>query len=301
MKITKLENIVDKCTSVDCDLLIIYDCHEDRSLHISETIPITPKSVLILRHESNRDFSKVFSHSELHEVSTNANISGTLERLLADFGKEANISLDISCIPRTVMAEIFVTLTMLCTKDTLNLNTYYSLAEFTLPNSESMANESIEPVHQLLAGWSSPEAKPTSLILGLGYEPHRAAGASEYFEPSDQWIFIPRSPIYQFLEEVNRNNSDLISKSSSNRTIEYDLDNPEVVFGQLELVIGSLLKNSNPVLLPFGPKIFFFLCLVQCLNHPELGVWRVTGSDTNSSVNVKASGHIIGIACQFQT
>lgn len=300
MKLQKLENysIPDE-QELSCDLIIAYSCLEPRSSNILKRLKLSKGKVFII--EDNKT-SPAFLEQAGHIDNIYLNKHTYTEAILAilsNLEKDYKIVLDISCIPHFIMAEILHIISTTESKYQIEVVVLYSLAEFTPPSTLSFANESIEPVHKNFAGWSSPETKPTSLILGLGYEPNKAEGASEYFEPSDQWIFIPRSPIPEFLGQVLCNNSNLINKTDDDRIIEYNVSNPEITYGQIELVISSLAQKSNPVLLPFGPKIFFFLCLVQCLTHPELGVWRVTGVGSQISQDVHASKYIIGVRCIF--
>ncbi|MEO4048072.1 hypothetical protein AAFN46_13385 [Pseudomonas sp. CAU 1711] len=299
MNLSKLEKFTPaQEQDLECDLFIVCNCLEARATNVLRSLRVVAGNVLIVRSDGIDDISDLpVSCKNVVKVDDSERVSDILLDLISKQGAEVKVVLDISCMSRTLMANIFSVMAFDSPNSRVELITLYSLAEFTFPVENRLANESIEPVHGRLAGWATPETKPTSLILGLGYEPDKAEGASEYFEPCDQWVFIPRSPIPEFLEQVNKNNHNLISKTEETRLIEYDVDDPEFTYGQLELVISALTKHSNPVLLPFGPKIFFFLCLFQCLNHPELGVWRVTGRGDSNSAEITASKYIMGFRC----
>lgn len=300
MKLQKLENYYISGEHVEpFDLIIVYSCLESRSSNIFNKLQGNEGKVFIIADQSplSNDFA-IIDRETLQVFDTNSYLVA-IQDILIHLENPYKIALDISCLPHAIMADVLHAISTTESSCQIEVVVLYSLAEFTPPRNLVFANESIEPVHQYFAGWSSPETKPTSLILGLGYEPNKAEGASEYFEPSDQWVFIPSSPISEFLDEVHNNNSNLIKKTPQDRTIEYNVADPEVTYGQIALVISSLTKKSNPVLLPFGPKVFFFLCLVQCLTHPEVGVWRVTGVEDKSSQDISASEYIIGIRCVF--
>lgn len=299
MNLKKLENYtISSESALKCDLLVIYDCHESRSSNVRNNVIIDADKTFTIIDKSSALFSKPDELNSDHHRSMDT-LSAALESQLGSREDNYKVVIDISCIPRNAMAELLACLVNKATHEQIELIVLYSLAEFTPPSKNELANLSIEPVHKFFAGWSTPEIKPTSLILGLGYEPDKAEGASEYFEPSDQWVFIPKSPVVEFFGQVNKNNFNLIQETDENHLIEYNVADPEMTYGQLELVISSLTRTSNPVLLPFGPKIFFFLCLIQCLTHPELGVWQVTSKETPSQIEIKASGYIIGIRCLF--
>lgn len=300
MNLQKLENHYLSNELVEqFDLVVVYSCLESRSTNILNKLKGNEGEFFVISDQSS--FSDNLANVDCENLQI-FDANGCLEAMqviLENLESSYKIALDISCLPHAAMADILHVISKAESSFQVEVVVLYSLAKFTLPSSLIYANESIEPVHQYFAGWSSPETKPTSLVLGLGYEPNKAEGASEYFEPSDQWVFIPSSPIPEFLSEVHNNNCNLIKKTPQDRTIEYNVADPEVTYGQLALVISSLAKKSNPVLLPFGPKIFFFLCLVQCLAHPEVGVWRVTGVEDKGAQDIVASEYIIGVRCVF--
>lgn len=299
MTLKKLENYLPPPdSSIECDLFINYSCQEPRSSNVTEKLSIAAEKTCTLIDKTSIFFSRIDDQHPEHFKSLEL-LLNTVRSLTSTTDSPLRIVADISCLPRKQMADLLASIVEISQDREVELVTLYSLAEFTPPNESALANLSIEPVHKAFAGWSTPDTKPTSLILGLGYEPDKAEGASEYFEPSDQWIFIPKSPISEFFYQVNLNNSNLIEETDKNHLIEYDVSDPEMTYGQLELVISSLIRSSNPVLLPFGPKIFFFLCLIQCLTHPELGVWQVESEESEHIVEVRASEHIIGLRCLF--
>ena len=300
MKLQKLENYYLSNELVEqFDLVVVYSCLESRSANILNKLKDNEGKFFVIADQSNCSGSFANIDCENLQVFDAKGCLQAMQAILVNLDNPYKIAVDISCLPHAAMADILHLISTTESSFQIEVVVLYSLAQFTLPGSLVYANESIEPVHQYFAGWSSPETKPTSLVLGLGYEPNKAEGASEYFEPSDQWVFIPSSPIPAFLNEVHNNNSNLIKKTPQDRTIEYNVADPEVTYGQLALVISSLAKKSNPVLLPFGPKIFFFLCLVQCLAHPEVGVWRVTGVEDRGSQDIVSSEHVIGVRCVF--
>ncbi|MCK3851905.1 hypothetical protein [Pseudomonas sp. W2Jun17] len=215
-------------------------------------------------------------------------------------GKCVNVLLDISCMPRDVMSHLLSSILSFFSGCIVKIRIKYTIASYSLPPNDIGANAGIEAVHSDFSGWSHADSKPTSLVLGLGYEPFKAEGASEFFEPYDQWVFVPESPVTDYLPKVIENNQQLINRSEAeNRTIYYKVDDPEMTFGQLEQVVSLLSKTTNPVLMPFGPKILFFLCLIQSLCHPEVGVWYVTGNHPEEIVNNFASEHSCGFECVF--
>jgi len=205
------------------------------------------------------------------------------------------ILIDISCISRPAMATTLSSLLSIRSVKNFDISFVYSLAIFTQPLLGAVPNEAIEPVHIDFSGWPSQQLAPTSLVIGLGYEPDKAEGAAEYLDPSEQWGFVPVSRVTEFLPEVEKNNERLIQRLQSNdRIVRYDVHDPEQTFGQLEIIVSDLIRKSNPILMPFGPKIFYAICLIQSLCHPEIGVWHVTSEAREASVDRRASGIELG-------
>jgi hypothetical protein len=301
MKLSKLENFSFSVeTEVVCDLFIVCSSSESRCLHIFSSDKVKASQVFVgMTSGSAKFFEDIGSNSTVYDSM--AELLGGVNVVMNKFEGELKVVLDISCVDQYYMAGLVDLLSNPPDGVTVELIVLYNIASFSPPVVDSNANESIEPVHRSFAGWSMPDSRPTSLILGLGYEPHKAEGASEYFEPSDQWVFLPRSPVSEFLDVVKNNNRALLEKSDGVRLIEYDVDDPETTYGQIEVVISILLKNSNPVLLPFGPKIFFFLCLIHCLRHRELGVWRVSKGANQQSLDIQSSGVVVGVRCIFSS
>jgi hypothetical protein len=198
------------------------------------------------------------------------------------------------------MARLFAWFLRLTPRLELNLYVCYSVAEFSPPPTDFPPNEYIAPVASRFAGWPAA-SQPTSLVVGLGYEPHKAEGAAEFLDASEQWLFVPNSPISEFRDAVEKNNEGLVERARrSNRLVEYQVDDPAATYGQLELLVSDLSRRSNPVLLPFGPKIFFALSLLQSYEHAQAGVWAVSSERTAPATDRRPSRCIVGFHVCFQ-
>lgn len=298
MLLSKLENYnVPDSELIECDVFIFCDYPESRSSYVASAWSIDARKKYIAGSIYDR-ISDGFDEDVAYFPDLTELLASFSVELSSGVG-EFKVVADISCMDQSSMAELLSIVAGAASVRDVELVVLYSIAMFSPPQEDSYANASIEPVHTMFAGWSTPDSRPTSLILGLGYEPHKAEGASEFFEPNEQWVFLPRSPIPDFLPVVRNNNKALIQKAVGSCLIEYEVDDPQTTYGQLEMVISILLKASNPVLLPFGPKIFFFLCLIQCLRHPEIGVWKVSKAAVDSKLDVQASGIVVGLRCVF--
>jgi hypothetical protein len=271
------------------DLVITAAANEERSFSIILKYGIRGSVNLVISNENPGSAEKGMP-GNFQAIAVN-DFARLLHQEFAEHEGCLRVLFDVSCIQRPAMAEVFHALVELAGIEEFELTFAYSLAAFSEPPNELSANEEIEPVHIKCSGWPSIQSAPTSLIVGLGYELHKAEGASEFLDPSDSWAFVPVSPIEDYLTVVRRNNSGLLERlEQQNRVLAYHVDQPAKTFGQLEIIISDLLRSSNPVLLPFGPKIFFAVCLLHGLRYPEIGIWHVTGENTGPIVKSTPSG-----------
>lgn len=242
------------------------------------------------------DIKKLMLSRSVETHGVDLSVLGDQLRLMASAKSgHIHVMLDVSCMSRTVMAEVFQHVFSLASGMKMTVTVVYALAEFTMPPEHMPPNEDIRPVSAYFAGWPSTSSASTTLIVGLGYEKDKADGACEYFDPSETWVFNPKSPIEEYDQQVSANNKELLARAArSEREVEYSVDDPEKTFGELVTVVSSLLSRSNPLILPFGPKIFFAISLLVSLLYREIGVWLVTGDLEGTAIDHKGSNHVTG-------
>ena len=54
-------------------------------------------------------------------------------------------------------------------------------------------------------------------------------------------------------------------------------------------MLASLVRSRRPVLLPFGPKVFFAVCVLLSFGFAEVSVWHVSGEEQDSADTLKPS------------
>lgn len=191
------------------------------------------------------------------------------------------IAIDISCMSRPTMAAAFQAVLESAEQRTVWMDVLYVVAEFTAPPNVLPPNEDIRPINDWFAGWPTNATASTSLVVGLGYERDKASGASEYFDASETWVFVPQSAIGDYETAVVGNNEDLLARAKRrDHVTTYRVERPTETFGLLASAVSRIVSKMNPVLLPFGPKVFFALSLLVAAIYREVGVWHVTG-DSN--------------------
>lgn len=231
------------------------------------------------------------------------------EAAIREFADEAarrgsttfSVFVDVSCLSRTSMGAIFSALKEAAQVATVKLSVGYCLARYSPPpDNRNPANRKVSPVHPTFSGWTAGPYRPVDVVVALGYEKGKALGAVEYLEPSRRWIFVPNSPETKFLGAVKAHNRELTSGDVGVQ-IDYEVLRPrDAYFSLLSLVVG-LLSEARPVLLPFGPRIFFAISLLVAMTVEEAAVWHVDGDDDNSRDVQQPTGHAVIMSCSISS
>lgn len=172
----------------------------------------------------------------------------------------------------------------------------YSSASFSEPPKHTTPIVKAEPVLPLFAGRPEDPEKPISAIIGIGYEYEKALGAIEFLEPANVYAFRPTRHDRRYTEAINTANASLWPVIDSERIINYSVDHPVDAFIDLESLIYGCLRDSRPVIIPFGPKVFF-LCslLVAVVHEPLVSVWRVSSGEYETPIDRIPDGKIVAI------
>lgn len=224
-------------------------------------------------------------------------IKNKLAELVSQRGETLNVFIDVSCLARSSIAEAFVAIGEMACDRPIRLSIGYSLAKFAPPPIVwAKPNRSICPVHPAFSGWTIDGASaPLDIVVGLGYEKGKALGAAEYLEPRYRWVFVPESPEEKYLDEVQRHNKQLI-KADLNRVLNYQVMAPVDTFFSLRSLVEGMTRDARPVMLPFGPKIFFAVSLLVAMSIDEAAVWHVDGENEEYS-DRNLSKHSVVMTC----
>lgn len=176
----------------------------------------------------------------------------------------------------------------------------YVIAPFSPPADGLPPNEDIKPISDWFAGWPSDAAATTARIVGLGYQRAKAEGACEYFDASETWAYVPQSPLKAYDAVVEHNNKELLQRvKRRDRALTYSVNRPSETFGQLAATVSGLVREANPVLLPFGPKIFFAINLLVAALYRETGVWHVTDDASAPEAIQDASAYSVAFLAEL--
>lgn len=275
------------------DLFIYSHTLDPRGLHM---LPSVGKSAAccweIRQTYSSANNVEVVDSSTVYEVGVE-HLSTALAKWIETFDGTPRIAIDISCMSRLTMASAFQAILEAGVRKMIQLDILYILAEYTPPPTQLPPNEDIRPINDWFAGWPTNATASTSLIVGLGYERDKASGACEYFDASETWVFIPQSSIADYQATVEANNEVLLARARRrDLSATYHVERPTETFGLLASSVSRIVPKMNPVLLPFGPKIFFAISLLVASVYRETGVWHVTGDSDMPDIPHVPSSHI---------
>lgn len=282
------------------DLLIGAVGYESRSTWLLENGDIKANTIWGLQFGYNQvlhfdraceTYAKVGADVTLFSGETGL---GDLTAKFSDFQQRLDrplrVVLDISAMSRLMIATTFLALTRSNRTYGIELDTHYTPATFRVPGPTAPARVA-QPIVPELAGWSSRPDTPLGVIIGLGYEGSVAAGALQVLEPSRTWALYPVGFDPQFLQAVHNANDDL-STFYDVIKLTYSISDPAGTRALLRRLLSDLKADYRIALIPFGPKIFSWLCMVTALEtgFEEVAVWRFSPQELGQPVDHVASG-----------
>ncbi|WP_440964770.1 hypothetical protein ACL58G_01450 [Massilia sp. GER05] len=208
------------------------------------------------------------------------------------------VFVDVSSLSRVNLAKVFACLKVICVEHTVHLSIGYSLARYVRPPDQPFPSiRRLAPVHREFSGWGALPSLPVDVIVSLGYEKGKAIGAVEYLEPRNRWVFVPNSPEHRFLHQVKNHNKQLINAGES--VIDYEVLEPVDTYYRLMSLVVGLSPSARPILLPFGPKLFFAIALLVSMRFEKAAVWYVDSDDDSIGLTSSPSGHGVIFSCRL--
>ena len=208
----------------------------------------------------------------------------------------ASVSIDISSLPRRVLAQLIQTL-VFETSGELQADLYYSPADFGMSSNAAsrIGPLTATPIDDFFTGEVRHPSIPVALILGLGLEPHRGIGVVELLEPSRVFAMMGMSADHRFRERAKSVNYEMLA-SDNTRLLYYDVSSVARTFAGLESLCFSLEPDYRVVIAPSGPKVFSLAALlVGCKRNRERpSIWRVGSQANADAVDVRESGEVLG-------
>ena len=174
----------------------------------------------------------------------------------------------------------------------LKINTFfaYSFAKYHPPAKKIVQNIHVNPIDGY-SEFSLPD-KPTALIIGMGYEAERAYGLTEYFDADTFLFYNENAKEEQFMKDVEKLNSDLITSIPQDRIYRYPIGNLEYLERMLYNLCKSLSIRYRVVIAPCGPKPFTLISLLVSLRLHNVDVWRISPGNSRNQISRIANGDI---------
>lgn len=282
------------------DLLIGAVGYESRSTWLIEHGGIRATAVWGLQFEYNQvlHFNRaceIYEHAgaDLALFSSEDDLgrmAARLSEIQSQHNRPLRVVLDISAMSRLMIATTLLAITQASRAYGIELNTHYTPATFRAPGQTAPARVA-QPIVPELAGWSNRPDTPLGVIVGLGYEGSAAAGALQVLEPSRTWALYPVGFDPQFLQAVQAANDDLSSIYDIIK-LTYSIADPAGTRALLRRLLSDLRADYRIALIPFGPKIFSWLCMVTAMEQgfEEVAVWRFSPQELGDPIDHIASG-----------
>lgn len=225
-----------------------------------------------------------FEVIECSDSDFKKHIEQIVAEMTGDSPIAARVLVDISSMNRFRLASLVDVFRNVQATRAIRVDFVYCLAEYSPPPQRTFVNRHVGPVAPQFSGWWSEPDLPTAAIVGVGYEQDKALGAIEHIQPSEVWLFFPRSPVAEYTSALDYANRSLIDKVKRERwkILRYDVDAPYALFADLESLVAGLRSRANCIFLPFGPKLFALSSLLVACVHRDTAVWRVSGAEQPS-------------------
>ena len=290
------------------DLLVCTLGYESRARFIAETqnvrarykVALGFKAQQVLRFEENERWFEAaeFDVAVLDEEYVGSHLQQVCVEALRD-KRSLHVCCDISSMSRYRTAIVVDTLRTLRPGIEVTADFLYAIAKFTPPPEPLFANVHVGAVLPSFAGWTVEPELPVSAIVGLGYEPDKALGAVEHLQASEIWTFEPVSSIPEYTDALRRANRTLLGFVPERCRLQYQVERPYTLFSSLQALASSCLRSSNPVILPFGPKLFTLASLLVACSYTDVAVWRVSAGIHEPPADRQADGLVTGLSIEF--
>ena len=295
-------NLVEEITF---DVALFGIGYEKRSRFIAENNYVFKKSIAIGYNKNTEFFdykdNLSFFQSKKSTIYSidDEHLSYDIQRILSEinFDSKLTVLLDITVMSRSRLSTLINYLFKSLKKGS-KLVIKYSISDFVPPPSDFSPVRKIGEISESFIGSIGDPSLPVSLILGLGYEKNKALGVYHYIDTSLTYCLLPEGPIIDFNKSIMENNTELLSLIDKEKQVTYSVSHPYSTYLDTKSLILSLKKDSRPLLIPLGPKIFAAICAILG-SELNLPVWRVSSNHQEKPINRVASGEVVTLAFEI--
>ena len=191
------------------------------------------------------------------------------------------------------MANVVISLRECRGQTELSVCVGYAPSRYNAPRTLAPIR-SAGPISPEFAGWSTRPELPLAAVFGLGGEPGLALGAMQYLEPDKVWVFAPEGIDQRFDLALERANAHIEEIFDVTR-FHYNIAAPVSVRARIDSLIQAMEGEFRVILVPFGPKIFGWICILGAMfqSHRRVGVWTFSSLEKERPVDRSAHGPIV--------
>lgn len=289
----------ENLNNLEYDLAFFGIGYEERARFVAENIT-KPKKSFSIGYKKN---DKIFHYKKnlifFEKINSSIvsfdddNLDEDIDKLIKDidFTVPVNVLIDITVMSRSRLSILISKISNNLIKGS-KLTIKYSISSFIPAPTEVPPVRKIGEISKDFIGEIGDLSLPVSLILGLGYEKDKALGVYHYLDTNQAYCFLPKSPIKKFDDSIIENNYELLNLIDDEKKIHYSVSHPYSTFLDIKSLVIALKKQSRPLLVPLGPKIFAAMCSIIGSEF-NLPVWRVASNHQEKPINRPPSGEVV--------
>jgi hypothetical protein len=189
---------------------------------------------------------------------------------------KTRIYIDYSCMTRNWYSYLLYRLFNLPERNNIILYFGYSHAQYSGYEEE---HQSLNRIVKPLLGYCGigVPSNPTALVIGMGNEPNRIYGLTDYFDASPYLFYSDKSYNEHYSTEIEDLNKDIIDTTKEDDIFTFPVYDLMYTNHLLDSLCRSLLRKYRVVIAPCGPKPFALLAMINSLKYDNLiEVWRIS-------------------------
>lgn len=284
------------------DLFVYAVGFEQRSSHFVDIAHRFPAQFAAVVYENHKTHGHSMQNQRKFKERGHDKLGPSERQILSyfvDFVKNKerpqSIVVDISCLDRSSLSMIVMCiLASIRTSD--NLYVIYTPNDFLPPDVDFPPMQYFGPAIPQVSGNVGNTKHNRCLIMGLGYEYGSSLNVLEQLEPSVTYLYRPIGYDTRFIESVAEANFNYDFGETNVHIDDYYLGDMVSVYRDLSSIVLALKHDMTITLVPFGPKIFSFVCLLIALeNVGDVALLRYSVSNHRTASELKASGKVCGL------
>jgi len=302
LKVKKLTVASDKY-----DVLLAGANNESRATFIDDVLAIKAKEKYCIEYEcpNNKRVDKIKLYFKTKKYRSVHSLKGNVRTLLGKLLKAtatplSRICVDITCLSREDLGLVVEFCSKIKWSTKPEIHFVYSLAQYSPPPDDVGPIMHLGPITPFFSGWSSDPTCPSSLVLGIGYEPDLALGLMERLEPSRTFAFRPTGHDHRYTKAIDEKNSAFLTPVPKATVFDYNILDPLGTYTKLESLVYSELRDNRVVIAPFGLKSMA-LCsyLVAARYLPQVAIWGIKPEIMQKTEDRLPSGKWVGLSVKM--